>query len=462
MDRETEKKLKAVLDTAQLLSPISIRLILNEKIGQLKTEELKTWFSGRNTDAFQETDYQFYRIMKSQSTIVIPSVEQSRLLSNLSVEKSAAIFCPIQSEYGYCGCFWGCFAESNFNDRIPVLFSNFCNWIVEIIANSLKEDFDIQAIASRYADFLEQLNTPALIVVNPDQISISNPLFESMHFKEKVLQIIRTGLSTGSNFKELFDLYHCNLQEISFPGGKTGKMFLFQLKEKLTSETILNANEMEYIELLIQKVSGTLNLLDTAGDLNLLQNNYKGIADTELKRLSTIIQYKKKHHTNFRNVHEGIFETVSISDIVKEVVYDLKPIAKKKKLDIIFEIEKIEGSRSQAGKVIGDPWLLTLAGYNLIDNAVRYSKPESKPIKVDLMYRFDTWVLRVQDYGIGISPLDIQKISEDQSDNSDEKISTAINGIQFIQYVAKLHKGQLEIESKLGKGSIFTLEAPYY
>jgi signal transduction histidine kinase len=40
--------------------------------------------------------------------------------------------------------------------------------------------------------------------------------------------------------------------------------------------------------------------------------------------------------------------------------------------------------------------------------------------------------------------------------------STIINGIQFVKYVARLHKGKLEIESKLGKGSTFTFEAPYY
>jgi signal transduction histidine kinase len=91
------------------------------------------------------------------------------------------------------------------------------------------------------------------------------------------------------------------------------------------------------------------------------------------------------------------------------VIYDLKPIAKKKKLDILFEIDKIEGSRSQKGKIIGDAWLLTMAVYNLVDNAIRYSKSESKPIKVDLKYQIDSWVLSVQDDGIGISPLDMQK-----------------------------------------------------
>ncbi|NMB94578.1 MAG: ATP-binding protein, partial [Flexilinea flocculi] len=100
--------------------------------------------------------------------------------------------------------------------------------------------------------------------------------------------------------------------------------------------------------------------------------------------------------------------------------------------------------------------------YNLVDNAIRYSKSESKPIKVDLKYQIDSWVLSVQDDGIGISPLDMQKISEEPISFMEGSESTIINGIQFVKYVARLHKGKLEIESKLGKGSTFTFEAPYY
>jgi len=462
VQKETDKKLKAALDTTQFLNPISIRLILNEKTGQINEEEIKTWFFGKNNEAFLETDYQFYRIMKSQSTIIIPSVEQSRLLSNLSVENSAAIFSPIRSEFGYCGCFWACFAEKDFNERTQILFGNFRDWITEIITNDLKNDFGIQIIASRYSDFLEQLNTPAFIVIQPDQISISNPLFEAMHFKEKVIQMIRSGLSSDSDFQDLFDLYHCELHEIKFPGGKTGKLFLFQPKEETVSQVVFNTNELDYIEMLIQKVNGTLDLLNTAGELNLLQTNYRGMAEVELRRLATVVRYKKKHINHFKNSHEGIFETILIGDIVKEVIYDLKPIAKKKKLDILFEIDKIEGSRSQTGKIIGDAWLLTMAVYNLVDNAIRYSKIESKPIKIDLKYEIDSWILSVQDDGIGISPLDIQKIFDEAVSTMEGSESTIINGIQFVRYVAKLHKGRLDIESKLGKGSTFTFEAPYY
>lgn len=463
MDKETEKKLKTVLDTAQFLQPISVRLILNEKIGQRLAEVLKTWFSGRNTSVFQEVDYQFYRIMKSQSSIIIPSVEQSRLLSNLTVGDAAAIFLPLQSEYGYCGCFWGCFPTDHFSEQTQTFFENLRDWINEIIANGLQKDFSIQTIANHYADFLVQLNIPALIVTVPGQVSISNSLFESMQFKEKVLQLIRNGLA-DSNFTELFELYHCDFHEINFPDDKKGKLFLFHSQQEFP-ETVnaVDTNEIEYVELLIRKISGTLDLLNDAGELNLMQKNYRGVADTELDRLSRIVQYKKKHLLNFRNPREYIFETMEIGEIIKEVVYDIKPIARKKKLDLVYEIEKIEGSRSQSGKIIGDPWLLTLAVYNLIDNAVRYSKPESKPVKVDLAYRVDTWVLRIQDDGIGISPLDLQKIRDDGGlEAQDQKIAATANGIQFVKYVAKLHKGTLSVDSKLGKGSVFTFEAPYY
>ncbi len=470
MDRETEKKLKTVLDTAQFLRPLSVRLILNEmneKMGQRSTEELKSWFSGMNTTVFQEVDFQFYRIMKSQASIVIPSLEQSRLLAHLSLGDASAIFLPLHSEQGYCGCFWGCFPSAGFDETAQRAFEGLRDWINEIITNSLRRDLSIQATANHYADFLVQLNIPAMIVIAPDPVSISNTLFETMPFKDKVLQLIRSGLAAGSDFSDLSELYHCDFHEISFPGGKTGKLFLFhpahELPEPLTS---IDTNEIEYIELMIRKVSGTLELLKDAGDLNLMQTNYRGVADTELARLSRIIQYKKKHLANFRNPREVIFETTEIGEIIKEVVYDIKPIARKKKLDLVYEIEKIEGVRSlrsQSGKIIGDPWLLTLAIYNLIDNAVRYSKPESKPVKVDLSYGVDTWILRVQDYGIGISPLDLEKITDGGGlVPAEQQNGPSLNGIQFVKYVAKLHKGTLSVESKLGKGSLFTFEAPYY
>jgi signal transduction histidine kinase len=34
--------------------------------------------------------------------------------------------------------------------------------------------------------------------------------------------------------------------------------------------------------------------------------------------------------------------------------------------------------------------------------------------------------------------------------------------LDFVKYVVKLHRGRFNLESKLGKGSTFTLDIPYY
>ncbi len=405
MDRSLEKKIRTVLDTVQILNPLTTRLILNENAGQVQNESLKTFFRGMNTTSLQETDFQFYRIMKNQKRIIIPSLTQSHLLSGLELKDASALFFPILTEYGYYGCFWACFSENDYSDQLCEAFANFTDWLTEILWNSQRNDFSVEAIAERYADFLDQLKTPALIVIYPDQVSISNPSFEAMNEKEQVLQAIRKGIHSDATFMDLINSYHCAIREIGFPGDKTGKIFQFHSDQQFEPTVSFNANEFEYFSLMIQKINGNLDLLETAGDLTLIQYNHKQKADTQLARLKTLIQYGKKHYRNFQNSREGAFEIVSVGDLIKEVVFDLKTVAKKRNLDILFDIEKFDGSQTQSGKVIGDAWLLTLMAFNLIENAIRYSKPDSKPVKVSLAYQIDNWKLTVDDSGIGISPL---------------------------------------------------------
>ena len=96
MDQKTDNKIKTILLTVQILKPATIRLILNENAGQMENEELKTWFRGHNSTSLQEADVQFYQIMKNQSRIVIPSINQSRLLAGLGMEDSGAIICRFE------------------------------------------------------------------------------------------------------------------------------------------------------------------------------------------------------------------------------------------------------------------------------------------------------------------------------------------------------------------------------
>ena len=100
--------------------------------------------------------------------------------------------------------------------------------------------------------------------------------------------------------------------------------------------------------------------------------------------------------------------------------------------------------------------------YNLLDNAVKYSKPggtvflraESEPEGVRLS---------VADQGTGISPDDLPRIFErfyraDKS-RSNEQSGTGL-GLSIVKHIAQLHGGTVEAQSELGKGTTISVSLP--
>lgn len=99
---------------------------------------------------------------------------------------------------------------------------------------------------------------------------------------------------------------------------------------------------------------------------------------------------------------------------------------------------------------------------NLLSNAIKHSKPGDK---IHLIFTEgksrDTAILRVTDTGEGIPPEDIERIFEMfyQSSHSENVIGTGI-GLSFVQLMVKRMGGKVEVDSRLGKGSTFTVTLP--
>jgi two-component system OmpR family sensor kinase len=110
--------------------------------------------------------------------------------------------------------------------------------------------------------------------------------------------------------------------------------------------------------------------------------------------------------------------------------------------------------------VHGDVDLLFQALSNLLSNAIKYS-PGSGPIEV-VMARSDGAVLiAVQDHGIGIPPADRGRVFERyyRGENAAGIVGTGI-GLYFVRTVIELHGGTVEVESREGEGSRFTVRLP--
>ena len=107
--------------------------------------------------------------------------------------------------------------------------------------------------------------------------------------------------------------------------------------------------------------------------------------------------------------------------------------------------------------VMGNEELLTRLLINLIGNAYRYGRD----IHVVLERGKEGAALRVQDDGIGIAKQDQQKIFRRfyQAEPSRAGMGSGL-GLCMVWEIARLHGGQIHVESELGVGSVFGFSMP--
>ena len=111
-----------------------------------------------------------------------------------------------------------------------------------------------------------------------------------------------------------------------------------------------------------------------------------------------------------------------------------------------------------------DPTRMQITLRNLLENALKYSKEQSRPVELALRTRAPGLaVITIKDYGIGISKEEQAFVFEPfyRVDHARLKSTGGYGlGLAICQKIMALHRGQIYVESTLGQGSLFTLELP--
>jgi signal transduction histidine kinase len=153
--------------------------------------------------------------------------------------------------------------------------------------------------------------------------------------------------------------------------------------------------------------------------------------------------------------HKTAFVVAELDVILEKAVENIQPFAKKADIEIHFQKSNL--------KVIGDRGKLVQLFTILLDNAVKYSKPNSK---VDITANLsDNRVenkyaqVKVIDYGIGIAKEDLPHIFDrfyraDLS-RSKERIDGYGLGLPIAKNIVESHGGKISVGSELGKGTTF-------
>ena len=122
----------------------------------------------------------------------------------------------------------------------------------------------------------------------------------------------------------------------------------------------------------------------------------------------------------------------------------------------------IKASLTSTRAVFGDRRELRSAVSNLIINALKYSDHD-EAVSVELYDLADSVVLEVKDRGVGIAAADLPRLTErfyrvDRSRS--QRIGGTGLGLAIVKHVATSHEADLQIESKVGQGSKFSLVFP--
>ena len=99
---------------------------------------------------------------------------------------------------------------------------------------------------------------------------------------------------------------------------------------------------------------------------------------------------------------------------------------------------------------------------NLLHNAMKYSG-DSREIGLRLKKRDGCALIQVIDHGIGIDPQEQKKIFEKfyrGVSQENKRIAGTGLGLALVSHIVEFHGGRLEVESELGKGSIFSILLP--
>jgi signal transduction histidine kinase len=202
-------------------------------------------------------------------------------------------------------------------------------------------------------------------------------------------------------------------------------------------------------------IQGTSELM---GRYNLAEDKRKQLSqmiNSESKRLARMIQT----FLDVERLNEGQVELkrepFAVRDVVTTCLDRVGPVADRKQI-------RIHTGEMGSEVVTGDRELMEYAVYNLLTNAVKYS-PAETDVYVSAERSGTHMRVSVKDQGIGMDDKELRNIFKKfyrtKKAEASGEMGTGI-GLSIVEQIVKEHGGRMDVTSKPGQGSTFTMILP--
>lgn len=201
-------------------------------------------------------------------------------------------------------------------------------------------------------------------------------------------------------------------------------------------------------------------LTATIGELQVLLNRERAPAEyreagasvlLELQQLKQLINnLLDLTQTSTQTSLEGNTDDIRLDELLWETRQALPPGPRQRVHLLLDELP----ADSEQLEIRGNRQLLGRALTNLLDNALKYSRPD-QPVEIRFDYRAGQRCIRLTDHGIGISSRALSQVFQPffRADNARAVVGHGV-GLALARRIIALHGGELRITSELGKGTV--------
>lgn len=229
---------------------------------------------------------------------------------------------------------------------------------------------------------------------------------------------------------------------------------LAKLDNAFASQKRFNSSIAHELKTPLAVIKTNIDVLNSSDEKRIEEyEDTLAVVEKSILRMNTMIETLLDM---IRQENAPLNEVVSVESLIEDVTEDLSLFADKKNISIDVKTVGIKN------KVKGNEILLYRAFYNIVENAIKYNNVNGE-IKIVCSEGKNIIKISVVDTGIGIAEEKIQKIFEPfyrcEGINISSKNGVGL-GLALTKSAISMHGGEIEVISKLNKGSEFIIKLP--
>ena len=220
--------------------------------------------------------------------------------------------------------------------------------------------------------------------------------------------------------------------------------FLSNVSHELKTPMI---SVMGYIGMMLKEKVGSL----TEQQREFLQTSYKNLLKLG-KNIDDLLDLAAL------GIHKEAwtFEPIDLTKVIEFSCSTVEPLAKEHQIQLEVQLPKdpvmVSGVEDKLNQLFD----------NLLTNAIKYNRQGGK-IGVNLRQDSDYTYTCIMDTGVGISHQSLKEVFTRHFQENTKPLGNAKGlgiGLSLAQEIVNLHRGEIHLESELGKGTTFTVKLP--